>query len=651
MILFIYLFLVISHLFAATSDIEIDQAIEKHKKSSSFRRFCDEYKSVCHPYYRFLAWWQQERLKENLDKTGELTYALLNRAAGFGGWSKTETANVNEVCIFKNAVFLYVWDQEQSYKHADEIETSKVPASIVSIFNEAYNHSCQFFQLLMPRPITNEQDPSNFIWHIKDWVDFMKTHKNWEPQSAVISDLLQPYKTSLLEGLDLGQAASASTLEDSNRLRKLLSVASSMLHFTTMVGRDQLNPGLFPFPVRAALLNIQGHLMLPPLNQPELPIIMESDEAINSMHQQTESKGSCLLFMLRPDWSRMPLVMFCYDGQMHKFHPFALPVATDPQGSDFSMAAMQVMKRVPDLLENSIENAKYIRFIQYLITSEVNFEQEGESFDYEEFMRIYRAKVAEGLWCELADDNLYKILLYSCFTSQSVEDFLYLDALAEALNASSYSLEGCFEQSDIQEQVRLAGNVAAKVHDYGKNPYYPVISRGHVNGNLLEVGRFLTYQGMVLLKCQRMIQGYFHEGISNQNVPHLLADNVTACEFLEEAEYGCLKFTFKNGEFIKVPLTQPDKTWMTFLKNPPVGRGLNVNFPSFLQGPLAEIGPLKSSDFGNEDWRNYDMQHPDPVVAWLNRGRMLQYLAFKGFIPSENRLIVMTELYNSGIFS
>lgn len=83
-----------SHGNAPQDTAEPVAAIQKLRSSEDYQEYCEKNPSTVHPYYRFLGWWALERVKSpERDATGSLTKALLENAAGFGGWSYNSSSS------------------------------------------------------------------------------------------------------------------------------------------------------------------------------------------------------------------------------------------------------------------------------------------------------------------------------------------------------------------------------------------------------------------------------------------------------------------------------------------------------------------------------------------------------------------------------
>lgn len=94
---------------------DIAVTIHSYRQSEAFRIYEAFQPASRHVYYTFLAWWMDTKLSSNdLDSSGVITKALVEDAAGFGGWNRDKKASGGENTIYSNAAFLHYWQHNNA---------------------------------------------------------------------------------------------------------------------------------------------------------------------------------------------------------------------------------------------------------------------------------------------------------------------------------------------------------------------------------------------------------------------------------------------------------------------------------------------------------------------------------------------------------
>lgn len=129
-----FLFLgVVWSLDVCADDSSIEATINQQKASPEYQHYCLNNPSQRHPYYKFVEWWSLERAcHPEKDKDGRITQALLERAVGFGGWSKTSVAKPDEVTVYKNGAFLHYWGSQ------DDSSPQDAPSLVKALLQEQW---------------------------------------------------------------------------------------------------------------------------------------------------------------------------------------------------------------------------------------------------------------------------------------------------------------------------------------------------------------------------------------------------------------------------------------------------------------------------------------------------------------------------------
>lgn len=619
----------------AMSDAEIEQTIQKHRQSSSFTKFCEENKQGHHAYYQFLAWWQQERVRQDYDSMGEVTYALLTRAAGFGGWSKTQTANTAETNIFKNAGFLYYWDQY------DAPTPTQAPAGVTKILSDAKTAALEKQCLLLPHhwlyPSNTRVPPPGSTtsmwnmnvptkgtepWDIPSWLDTLGK-KGWKPDARTADEMINEI----------------FGCEDSKAFQNICKV-----DFDEICNQSAKNKEAFvnflTFSVHLARMDAKTFMYNP---------------FVEMYKEAFKKHAECRGFLSHlPTRGLDTIALFRQSSLEYAIERALESLLKDCRGV-VGWGIAQFLQQFDPINADTAKKFRIINTMQMfyvaLLQAKLNSIKQNQSDQNTPIEKIFKKmfdeNASKGLLCKPARPVAfpYSIIFESIFINSLIDVDDIFEESIKYINQSKYYAYSDRDTSPqaLKERCRLVGDFLTKVHDEGQERNYVLSTAGQILGEPIEEGTILNAPQFKLLcmqqNAQEIVQKMIDEGqygfFGDSGWERQVLKNVTSVELYKSSIN--VNIIFNRGVFCSKKIEPEDCDVLDFI---------NKEHPDFCQDTLPQVGEVLT--FLDDD-SPYNMAAPNIQQRIKNKSRAIDFLIHKGLIPRENKLAIMLHLYHEGL--